>query len=90
MLARRGISEAALCLECRLVQQGELPSNNLYIGEIVGAWSEDEYMTEGRLDLKKMDVFFLSMPDNQYWSLGDVIGRAWDRGNLAVGDAPAW
>jgi len=28
---------------------------------------------------------FLSMPENRYWSLGDDIGRAWNKANLAVG-----
>lgn len=78
------IQEAALCLECQLVQKVELPTNNLYIGEIVGAWSDEQFMTENKLDLKKMEVFFLSMPDNRYWSTGEVIGKAWNPENLKV------
>ena len=78
------IQEAALCLECQLVQTVEFPTNNLYIGEIVGAWSDEEFMTENTLDLKKMDVFFLSMPDNRYWNVGEVIGKAWDSANLEL------
>ena len=78
------IQEAALCLECQLVQSVELPTNNVYIGEIVGAWSDEKFMTENKLDLKKMEVFFLSMPDNRYWSIGEVIGKAWDPAYLRV------
>ena len=78
------IKDAALCLECRLVQTVELPSNNLYLGEIVAGWSDDRYMTDNKLDLKKMDVFFLSMPDNRFWGLGEVLGKAWNPENKTL------
>ena len=75
------IKDAAVALACRLVQTVELPSHNLYIDEIIEAWSDQAFMTGTKLDLKKMDVFFLSMPDNRYWSLGQVLGKAWNADN---------
>jgi flavin reductase (DIM6/NTAB) family NADH-FMN oxidoreductase RutF len=78
------IKEATLCLECQLVQTVELPTNNVYLGEIVAGWSDDAYMIDGKPDLKKMDVFFLSMPDNRYWGLGEVLGKAWNPENKTL------
>ncbi len=75
------IKNAAVALACRLVQTAELPSHNLYVGEIVEAWSDQAFMTGTKLDLKKMDVFLLSMPDNRYWSLGHELGKAWNADN---------
>lgn len=67
-------------LECRLVDTVELPTNDLFIGEIIGAYAEEQYMTEGIPDPALMTPFLLTMPDNRYWSLGREIGRAWNDG----------
>lgn len=75
------VREAALCLECKLAQTVNLPSHNLYIAEIVGSWSDEQYLSDGVPDLKKMDPFFLSMPDNRYWGIGEAVGKAWDKQN---------
>ena len=74
------IAECPLTMACRLSQTVELPSNFLFIGEIEGAWCEERFMTDGRPDLRKIDPFVLSMPDNQYWSVGESLGRAWSVG----------
>jgi hypothetical protein len=54
--------------------------NHLFIGEIVGAYCGREFMTDGNPDLRKIDPVVLSMPDNQYWAVGEPIGRAWSVG----------
>ena len=74
------IKDAPLNLECKIVQVVELPSNNFYIAEIVGAWSEDRYFTDGKLDFVKMGVSLFTMPDNKYWAIGEQIGNAWHDG----------
>ena len=74
------VLDCPLSLECRLVQQVELPSNYLFIGEIVAGYTEDRFMTDGKLDFKKLNLMVLTMPDNNYWSLGDVVGKAWKDG----------
>jgi flavin reductase (DIM6/NTAB) family NADH-FMN oxidoreductase RutF len=67
-------------LACRLVDTVELPSNDLYIGEIVAAYTEDRFLTEGDPDPRLMTPFLLTMPDNRYWSIGEEVGRAWRDG----------
>lgn len=74
------IRECPVSLECRLVQALPLPSNSLYIGEIVGAYVDGRIMTEGIPDISKIDPLFLSMPDNRYWTLGSYAGDAWSAG----------
>ena len=74
------IAECPLNIECKLVQTVELPSNNLYIGEIVNAYSEERFMTDGKLDFQKLDPLLLTMPDNNYWSFGENVGKAWKDG----------
>jgi flavin reductase (DIM6/NTAB) family NADH-FMN oxidoreductase RutF len=74
------ISECPLTMECKLVKTVELPTNSFFIGEIVGAYSEERFLTEGVPDIKKINPFLLTMPDNGYWSVGELIGRAWSDG----------
>lgn len=74
------ISECTLSLECKLVDIYELPTNNLFIGEIVAAHTEEKYLTDGKLDVHKMNPLVLTMPDNSYWRIGGYAGRAWSAG----------
>jgi hypothetical protein len=58
-----------------------LPSNELFIGEIMEAWSEERFITEGKPDILKMEPFTLTMPDNRYWAVGENLGKAWSIGS---------
>jgi flavin reductase (DIM6/NTAB) family NADH-FMN oxidoreductase RutF len=74
------IKACPLTIECKLYQQVELPTNSFFIGEILDAYSEERYLTDGTLDIKKANPFVLTMPDNRYWSIGECIGHAWKDG----------
>jgi flavin reductase (DIM6/NTAB) family NADH-FMN oxidoreductase RutF len=74
------IVDCPLNMECMLVEAVDLPSNHLFIGEIVGAYCGREFMTDGNPDLRKIDPIVLTMPDNQYWAVGEPLGRAWSVG----------
>jgi flavin reductase (DIM6/NTAB) family NADH-FMN oxidoreductase RutF len=76
------IEECPLNLECKLVQTVELPTNNLYIGEIIASYTDtdESCMTEGKLDIQKLNPLLLTMPDNRYWTVGAFVGNAWEAG----------
>ena len=74
------ISECPFNMECRLVERIELPKNYLYIGEVVNSYTEERFMTDGKPDIKKMNTYVVTMPDNRYWAIGDHIGDAWHEG----------
>ena len=74
------ISECPLSLECKVVQTSDLPTNFFFIGEIINIYTEDQYLTGGLLDMKKIKPFLLTMPDNTFWSLGERVGKAWEAG----------
>jgi flavin reductase (DIM6/NTAB) family NADH-FMN oxidoreductase RutF len=75
------IKECPLCMACALYDAVKLPRNTLYIGEIVEVFTEERYLTEGKPDIKKINPFTLSMPDNNYWGVGNNVGKAWQSGN---------
>ena len=74
------IRNCPLTLECKVVKAVDLPRDEFFIGEIVGAYTEERYLTDGKPDVKKINPFTLTMPDNRYWSMGESIGKAWGIG----------
>ncbi|MBU0495468.1 MAG: flavin reductase family protein [Chloroflexi bacterium] len=74
------IQACPLTMECRLVQAVQLPTNTVFIGEIVEAFIGEQYLTDGKPDIQKLRPFTLTMPDNRYWAVGDQVGRAWGSG----------
>ncbi len=74
------IEECPVCLACKLYETVKLPSNTLFIGEIVEAFAEEDHMTDAKPDIKKINPFTLTMPDNNYWEVGNHLGKAWHLG----------
>jgi flavin reductase (DIM6/NTAB) family NADH-FMN oxidoreductase RutF len=74
------IKECSLSMECKLINTIELPTNYFFIGEIVMSYTEEKYLTDGKLDIKKMNPLLLTMPDNSYWTIGEFVGNAWSIG----------
>jgi len=74
------IKSCPLSLECRLVDIIELPTNDLFIGEIMNGYADEESFTEGKIDVRKINPLLLTMPDNSYWRVGDYVGAAWSIG----------
>jgi flavin reductase (DIM6/NTAB) family NADH-FMN oxidoreductase RutF len=74
------IRECPVSMACRLHQAVQLPFDTLYIGDIVEVYTEERFLTDGRPDIKKINPFTLTMPDNRYWRVGEEAGRAWSAG----------
>jgi flavin reductase (DIM6/NTAB) family NADH-FMN oxidoreductase RutF len=67
-------------MECKLVNPVDLPTNTLFIGEIFGTYTEERFLTDGKPDIHKIVPFTLTMPDNNYWGVGNHAGKAWSIG----------
>ena len=74
------IKDCPLNIECKLFQTVDLPTNTLFIGEIVNIYSEEQYLENGKPNVKKIRPFLLTMPDNRFWSVGEQVGSAWKDG----------
>jgi flavin reductase (DIM6/NTAB) family NADH-FMN oxidoreductase RutF len=74
------IRDCPLCMECKLVEIVESGPNEIYIGEIIGTYTEDKFLTDGKLDFRKMKPLILSQPDTSYWRLGEQVAMAWNIG----------
>jgi flavin reductase (DIM6/NTAB) family NADH-FMN oxidoreductase RutF len=74
------IKECPVCMVCKSYETIQLPGTNLFIGEIVEVFTEEKFITDGKLDIKKINPFTLTMPDNNYWAVGEHLGKAWHIG----------
>ena len=78
------IKECPFNVECKLIQTVELPAEELFIGEIIETYINEDCLTDGKPDLKKLDPFILSMPDKKYLGLGQEVGPAWEMGKRLI------
>jgi len=74
------ITDCPLNIECKLMQTVDLPTNTLFIAEIMNIYSEEKYLENGKPDVKKVRPFLLTMPDNRFWAVGEQVGNAWKDG----------
>ncbi len=74
------IEECPLSLGCRVSQAVDLPTHTLFIGEIIEAFAENEYLEKDGFSFSRAGTFLLTMRDNTYWSFGRKVGSAWKDG----------
>jgi len=74
------IKQCPLSIECKVINTVDMQVNTLFIGEMISAYSEDKYLTQGNPDIQKIKPLILTMPDNNYWLVGEKIGQAWATG----------
>ncbi len=74
------VADCPVAMECRLVEILSLPSHDLVVGEIVAAYADPGVVEDGQARIADADPLLLTMPDNNYHSLGDSRGRAWSDG----------
>ncbi len=82
------INKAPLNLECKVVKtidtkefiQPDKKGHYIFIGEIVQAYIDEEYLTNGIPDILKMKPYILTQVGANYWGIGKNLGRAWNIG----------
>lgn len=75
------INECALSMECKvidIIDKGGV--DDIIIGEIIETYCNEDCLTNGNPDIKKMDLPVFSMFDNKYFSIGEYLGKGWGIG----------
>jgi flavin reductase (DIM6/NTAB) family NADH-FMN oxidoreductase RutF len=78
------IKECPFNVECKVIQTVEIPDHELFIGEIIAAYSDERYLTKGLPDLQKIAPFILAIPERKYFKLGAEVGPAWEMGKKLI------
>ena len=74
------IRKCPINMECKLVQTVDFARHDIFIGEVIEAYSEEEYMTDGIVDISKVRPILFVMDDRSYWTLGNRFAQAWHIG----------
>jgi len=79
------ISQSPLNLECEVVKVLNLKdllgiekAHDIFIGKIVGAYADEEYLTDGTPDIIKLKPLIYSL--GKYWKVGEELAEAWKIG----------
>lgn len=74
------IEQCTVNMECELVKTVDFSSHDLFVGKVVATHCEKSVLTNGAIDLRKVQPILFSMNDKSYWSVGKKIGKAWSIG----------
>jgi len=74
------IKECPLNMECRLERIVDFPSHDVFVGEVVGTYSDDSVLTDGKVDVSKVRPLLFDMPLKKYRSLGEPVADCWNTG----------
>lgn len=75
------IEEYPLTLECRVVEFQDQPYGLRVLGEIVNVLADESVLDEkGKIDAGKLHAFMFDQMRNDYYGVGEVIGKAWNAG----------
>ena len=75
------IAEAPLNHECKIVKTLDLGgASDIVIGEIVQTYINEDCLTDGKPDIKKLRPITFSGYDSSYFEVGDYIGKGYKIG----------
>jgi len=74
------VTECPVNLECRLDKVIDNGSHELFDGDILSTYTEEKYLTDGAVDIKKVKPFLLSLNERLYYKLGEPTAKAWGVG----------
>jgi flavin reductase (DIM6/NTAB) family NADH-FMN oxidoreductase RutF len=78
------IEECPVCMECKLFQKLDFKTHDVFVGELITTYCDDDVLTDGKIDQTKVRPILFDMDMQQYWKLGDPIGKAWHIGKKMI------
>ena len=74
------VEECPINMECRLIQIIDFPRHEVFVGEVVEAYSDAQYLSQGKINLSKVQPILFSFHNKDYWKLDTSFAKAWDIG----------
>ena len=74
------INEYPLSLECKVVSWG----GGILIGEVVNMSADERILTDGKVDLEKLQPIVFDAASMSYRSIGKMVGKAWGDGKRFI------
>ena len=74
------INEYPLTLECRVLSW----KDGILVGEVVNQSADESILTDGKVDLDKLQPIVFDAASMTYRALGETVGKAWGAGKIFV------
>jgi flavin reductase (DIM6/NTAB) family NADH-FMN oxidoreductase RutF len=74
------IKKCPINMECRLSRVVDFPNHDIFIGEIVETYCDEQVMTEDVVDFSKVHPILFVINDGSYWEIGKRLAKAWSVG----------
>lgn len=74
------IASFPVIMECRLVRVVDFETHDVFIGEIVETHVDEDVLTNGKIDVSKVEPLLFDMGTMKYWGIGEEIAQCWSVG----------
>jgi flavin reductase (DIM6/NTAB) family NADH-FMN oxidoreductase RutF len=75
------IQECPVTMECRLKQVVDFETHDVFVGEIVQTYANEEVLKEsGKIDVTRVRPLLFDMNSVRYYGLGPELGACWNVG----------
>ena len=72
------INEYPLTLECKVVSWAD----GILVGEVVNMSADERILTDGKVDLAKLQPIVFDAASMSYRAIGEIVGHAWGAGKV--------
>ena len=72
------INEYPLTLECKVVSWAD----GILVGEVVNMSADERILTDGKIDLAKLQPIVFDAASMSYRAIGEIVGQAWGAGKV--------
>ncbi len=72
------VNEYPLTLECKVVSFAD----GILVGEVVNMSAAERILTDGKIDLAKLQPIVFDAASMSYRAIGDIVGKAWGAGKV--------
>lgn len=78
------IEECPVNMVCKLTKTVDLPGRDIFIGEVLETFVNQDCMIDGKLDFKKINPLIFTSAEAKYWNLGSIVGTAYKEGKTML------
>lgn len=81
------IERCPVNMVCKLIQTVHLPNRDIFFGELIEIYVNEECSKDGVFDFTKINPLLFTMNgpgDASYWKLGKVVGSAYKEGKVLI------
>jgi flavin reductase (DIM6/NTAB) family NADH-FMN oxidoreductase RutF len=78
------IEQCAINMECELIKTVDFPNHDIFIGRIAETYCDESVLSDGVVDVGKVQPILFVMNDQSYWKVGGKLTKAWAVGKELI------